>query len=186
MEDRRIIELLLKRSETALDEISLKYSPLISSILGGLLYDNSDVEECQNDVLLAIWNSIPPNDPKNLCAYITKLAHRIGVDKLRYNTRSKRDHKNVIQFSDLEECLGEIDLESENSQHSNEISKILSDFIKSLDPESEILFVRRYVFLESVTSLAKRFELDENLVSVKLYRARKKLTKLLEKEGLYL
>ena len=62
-----------------------------------------------------------------------------------------------------------------------EISGVISDFIKSLDPESEILFVRRYIYLESVASLAKRFEMDENHVSVKLYRARKKLKKALEK-----
>ena len=40
------------------------------------------------------------------------------------------------------------------------------------------------MYLESVADLARRFELDENRVSVKLYRARKKLKKVLEKEGI--
>ena len=61
---------------------------------------------------------------------------------------------------------------------------VLSDFLRDLDPETEILFVRRYMYLESVAELARRFELDENRVSVKLYRARKKLKKVLEKEGI--
>ena len=37
-----------------------------------------------------------------------------------------------------------------------------------------------------MTDLAKRFELDENRISVKLYRARKKLKKMLEKEGVHI
>ena len=60
----------------------------------------------------------------------------------------------------------------------------IANKLKELNPESEILFVRRYIYLESVASLAKRFEMDENHVSVKLYRARKKLKKALEKEGI--
>lgn len=181
MDDKQIIELLFCRSETALDQISLNYSNLISTVLKGILSDKSDVDECQNDVLLAIWNSIPPQNPNSLCAYITKLARRIGIDKLRYNTREKRDIKNVVPISELEDCLPaqEPYLDSDG-----EIAKILSDFIKSLDAQSEILFIRRYVYLESVSSLANRFDLDENLVSVKLYRARKKLKKALEKEGI--
>jgi DNA-directed RNA polymerase specialized sigma24 family protein len=35
-----------------------------------------------------------------------------------------------------------------------------------------------------VAELSQRFEMDENLISVKLYRARKKLKKALEKEGI--
>ena len=56
--------------------------------------------------------------------------------------------------------------------------------LKEVNPETEILFVRRYVYLESVADLAKRFDMAENRVAVKLYRARKKLKKYLEKEGI--
>ena len=72
----------------------------------------------------------------------------------------------------------------DGDERSELIRSVLSDFIRNLDPETEILFVRRYMYLESVTDLAKRFELDENRISVKLYRARKKLKKVLEKEGI--
>ena len=181
MDDREIIRLLFCRSETALDEISKRYSHLMDSVLGGLLDAQSDVDECKNDVLLAIWNSIPPQNPNSLCAYITRLSHRIGVDRFRYNTREKRRVENVSSFSELEECLSDV---GSYELDQGEISGVISDFIKSLDPESEILFVRRYIYLESVASLAKRFEMDENHVSVKLYRARKKLKKVLNKEGI--
>ena len=40
-------------------------------------------------------------------------------------------------------------------------------------------FAATNLYLESVTDLAKRFELNENHISVKLYRVRKKLKKVL-------
>lgn len=186
MNDQRIIELLNERAETALDEVSHKYSGLYKGIVREILGDESDIEECANDILLAVWNSIPPNSPNSLSAYVCKLAWRIGIDRLRYNTRQKRSAGCMVAFSEIEDCLPAEELtdDGEGGERSEIIRTVLSDFIRSLDPETEILFVRRYIYLESVTSLAERFELNENHISVKLYRARKKLKMALKKEGI--
>lgn len=184
MDDIKIIELLFGRADSALEEVSVKYSRLYKGIIREMLSDECDVEECANDLLLALWNSIPPNIPKSLSAYICKLARHIGVDRLRYNTRQKRDTGYTVTLSELDECLPDEALTDENGEKSESIRAILSDFIKKLDAESEVLFVRRYIYLESVASLAERFDMDENYVSVKLYRARKNLKKLLMKEGI--
>ena len=63
MDDVRIVELLFERTDTALEEISNKYSRLYKGIIRGVLGDECDVEECANDLLLAVWNTIPPNKP---------------------------------------------------------------------------------------------------------------------------
>ena len=183
MDDQKIIELLFLRTESALDEISRKYSRLYTGILREIVSDACDAEECANDVLLAVWNSIPPHRPKNLSAYICKLARRIGIDRFRYNTVGKRNGYTVA-LEELTECLPSENPFGEQAEQSEAIRNILSEFIRGLDPETEILFVRRYIYLESVMSLAERFEMDENRVAVKLCRARKKLKKLLEKEGI--
>ena len=185
MDDSRIVELLFERSETALAEVSHKYSRLYKGMMKEILSDDCDLEECANDVLLALWNTIPPNRPDSLCAYICRIARRIGIDRLRYNTRQKRNSGYTVMLSELDDCLPAEDPFEDANGSDDRIRAILSDFLKSLDPESEVLFVRRYMYLESVTSLAKRFELNENRISVKLYRARKKLKKLLEREGVY-
>ena len=184
MDDNRIIELLFDRVENALDEVSHKYSRLYKGIIREVLSNECDVEECENDVLMAIWNTIPPNRPNSLSSYICKIARRIGINRFRFNTRQKRNTGYTVMLSELNDCLPIDELIDESSERSELIRSVLSDFIRSLDPETEILFVRRYMYLESVADLAKRFELDENRVSVKLYRARKKLKKVLEKEGI--
>ncbi len=183
MDDSRIIKMLFERNEIALEEVSHKYSRLYKGIIREVLSNECDIEECGNDVLLAVWNSIPPNNPTNLTTYICKIARRIGVDKLRYNTRLKRNTGYTVMLSELGDCLpAEKTTESRNDDGET-IRSVISSFLRSLEPETEILFVRRYMYLESVTEMAKRFDLDENRISVKLYRARKKLRKMLEKEG---
>ena len=184
MDDNRIIELLFERAENALDEVSHKYSRLYKGIIREVLSDECDVEECENDVLMAVWNTIPPNRPDSLSPYVCKIARRIGINRFKYNTRQKRNTGYIAMLSELDDCLPADEPIDDSNESSERIRSILSDFIRSLDPETEILFVRRYMYLESVTDLAKRFELDENRISVKLYRARKKLKKVLEKEGI--
>lgn len=186
MEDQKIIDLLFARSEHALDELSRKYSRLYKGILGNMLCDACDVEECANDVLLAVWNSIPPNRPDRLPAYLCKIARRIGVNRIRYQTRQKRDARYTIMLSELDDCIPDQAAPDGQDMEGERIRAVLSDFLRGLDVETRVLFIRRYIYLEPVASLAERFGLRENHVSVKLLRARKKLKKLLEKEEIYI
>lgn len=58
MEDKQIIDLLFARDERGLTHTEEKYDPLYRSILRQALSDQSDIDECANDVLMAIWNSM--------------------------------------------------------------------------------------------------------------------------------
>ena len=87
-------------------------------------------------------------------------------------------------LSELGECLEASEMPSETDD--GVLARVLSEFLRSLDGETEVLFVRRYIHMESVASLASRFEMSENHVSVKLYRARKRLKERLRREGIVL
>ena len=65
MNDNIIINDLFMRKESALDALSDKYSRLYNDVIRQIVHDECDVKECANDVLLAVWNSIPPNKPEN-------------------------------------------------------------------------------------------------------------------------
>ena len=183
MEDNRIVELLLERSETALHEVSARYAGTCRGVLRGLLNDPQDVEECFNDVLLAVWNSVPPNQPRNLNTYICRLARRTGIDRLRYNTRQKRNAAWTVMVSELGDRLPDETPQTEQAD-AGRLNAVLTDFLNGLDAETRILFLWRYVYAETVPELAVRFGISENYVAVRLYRARKKLKTVLEKEGI--
>ncbi|MFR7491789.1 MAG: RNA polymerase sigma factor [[Ruminococcus] torques] len=69
-EDSKIIDLLYKREEQALIELSEKYGTACKRIAGNILKNHRDAEECVNDTYLAVWNTIPPKNPNPLRAYI--------------------------------------------------------------------------------------------------------------------
>ena len=182
MEDQSIKALLFERSEAALGEISEKYSALYKSVLRQMLSDECDIEECANDVLLAIWNSIPPNDPQNLSAYICAVARRISINRLKFNKRKKRNSDYTTMLSELGDCIPDRGKELFECE-SDQLELILLAFLKDLHADTRVLFIRRYVFMESVAELSERFDIKPNVISSKLFRARKKLKAILRREG---
>lgn len=181
MNDATIIDLLFERSETGLSLLTDKYKALAVKILSGILTDRSDVEECFNDLLLAVWNSIPPERPNSMTAYVCTLTRRIGINRYNYNHRSKRDPYQLL-LSELDEAIP--DPADEQASQSERIVEVLNGFLGTLDAEGRVLFLRRYVYFESVTELAARFDMTENAVSSRLFRIKKRLKKILREENI--
>lgn len=63
MDDSQIIDLYRKRQENAVPETHKKYGRYLFSIANHILAQYEDSEECVNDTLLGVWNSIPPHKP---------------------------------------------------------------------------------------------------------------------------
>ena len=187
MEDKEIIGLLFGRSEEGLRALKTKYSKLYRGVLVGILGNNADSEECEDDLLIAVWNSIPPNSPEYLSAYVCRIARNIALNRYKRDNRKKRNAGENIVIDELEECIPNMDgdgYENDAAIDSQIISRVIDSFLEGLDAETRVLFVRRYMYAESVTSLAERFGLSERYISVRLFRARKGLKKALEKEGI--
>ena len=182
--DNEIIEKLFNRDEKALNLLKEHYHCFYESIIREVLDNEADVQECVNDLLFSIWNSIPPDRPNHLSAYIAKFARRIGISRFRYNTRKKRDAGYAVSLSELEEVLPS--LSGGDEMDDGQLSALISDFLRTLDTESRVLFIRRYVYFESIASLSQRFGISENNLSVKLYRIRNKLKTVLEKGGIHI
>ena len=188
MEDKEIIGLLFGRSEEGLRALKIKYSKLYRSVLVGILGNDADSDECENDLLIAVWNSIPPNSPEYLSAYLCRIARNVAINRYKKENRKKRNAGETVIIDELEECIPNVDgggYENDAVIDSQIISRVIDIFLEGLDSETRVLFVRRYMYAESVASLAERFRLGERYVSVKLFRARKRLKKALEKEGIY-
>ncbi len=182
MEDKQIIDLLFARDEQGLHMTENKYSPFYKGILSRALSDRTDVDECANDVLMALWNSIPPNYPNHFPSYIGRIARRIAINRYKHNTRQKRTGCTVL-LSELEGCIPAAN-RIEEKQNALQLQQVLNAFLLELDSKTRVLFIRRYVYLESVGDLAERFAVSKNYVSVRLYRARVQLKEMLEKEGI--
>ncbi|MEA4832198.1 hypothetical protein SDC9_129809 [bioreactor metagenome] len=185
MEDSEILDLLYIHSENGLGQLSDKYGKLILSIAFNVLNDYSDAEECVNDTYMKMWNIIPPYRPQHFRPFLCKIARQISIDKYRQSQTRQKGSGFKVLLSELEN-----DIADKYSFDDETDSRILSDYINayisSLKIESRVLFIRRYFFAESVKDLAKRFEISESNVGIKLFRIRNDLKKYLEKRGYHI
>ena len=184
MEDKRIIELLFDRDETVLGILEERYGSLIIHVLKQILPHWEDIEECKNDVYLAVWNSIPPNNPEFFKAYICKIARNIALKILRSKNAQKRSTYSEIALDELGECIS-FSNNPEEIMETKEIINLVNTFIRSLSEENQMLFIRRYFFGDSVDDLSERFKMSSNTVAVKMFRIRGALKDYLKEQGVH-
>ena len=183
MKDEKIIELFLSRDERALEETEKKYGDLIYYISSNFLALREDREECVNDVYLALWNSIPPTEPKSLSAYISEITRRQAMKKSRANNAWKRGGQ--VKMVN-EELLSMLDDGTDLSElyESRRAGELISQFLQSRPERERQMFLMRYFFDMSPSDIAKQMHCGESMVKMKLFRTRKKLAEYLKKEGI--
>ncbi len=185
MDDRQIVELYFLRQERALTLTAEKYGAYCTAIARNILADPRDAEECVNDTYLAAWNSIPPQRPARLSAFLAKLTRRISIDKLRKNAAQKRGGLEIdLVFDELAECIAD-ESTPEKELSDTELARIINQFLASLGETERKIFLRRYFYAEPITLICRELEMSESRVKSILYRSREKLKKHLVKEGYY-
>lgn len=183
LEDSKIIELFHCRSEEAIDELSQKYGKLCRSIAKNILNNELDSEECVNDTWLGVWNTIPPKRPNPLISYVCRIVRNLSVKRYHNNTALKRNSYYYVALHELSECIPSA-VSVESACESKDLAIAINGFLKGLNKENRILFVRRYFYSDSIEDLALLFDISCHNVSVRLSRIRKKLAEHLIKEGI--
>lgn len=179
MEDYEIVNLIYNRSNQGIDELKIKYNKLLLKLAYSILNNDLDSEESVNDTYLKVWKTIPPYKPNYLKSFVCKITRQISIDKYRANHRknSKESPLNDLDY----EIVSNYSVDDEF--YTSELVKEINNFLEHQDIENQILFTRRYFLNESIKSLSKRFKINENTISIKLLRIRKKLKLYLERSG---
>ena len=174
MEDSKIIDQLFDRTESALTEVQNKYGRLCYKLAYNILGNASDTEECVNDAYLGLWNSIPPNRPESLRAYLCRIVRNLSLKKYQYNSAAKRNSSMDVALEELEGCLNS-SMDVEKQIVEKELSGEIEKFMSQLKQTDRVIFMRRYYFMDSYADIAAATGMTEKNVSVKLTRIRKKL-----------
>ena len=90
MEDEAIICLYWQRDEGAIRETREKYGNYLGRIAWQILANREDCEESVSDTYLRAWESMPPQRPSLLSAYLAKLTRQLSIDRFRHKNRQKR------------------------------------------------------------------------------------------------
>ena len=183
--EQRLPERLRRRDETALTEVSDRWGRLLYSLAFRITGSASDAEECLNDALLDLWQNPPTNADTTLLAYVGALVRRRAVDRVRFNTASRRGGgEYVCALEELDQCLADPD--GQNDDESMAIRDALQVFLDGLDKENRAIFLLRYYAAYSNAEIAERRGLGEHAVEMRLNRMRKRLRRILTEHGVHL
>lgn len=185
MEDQELMELFYVRSERAVRQMQDQYGGYFTQIARNILQDRRDAEECVNDALLAVWNTVPPQRPKPLLTYACRIVRNLAIKKYHFNRAQKRNSHYDVALDELEECI-QAKNTVEGEYAVKETAEAINRFLEGLEKQNRRMFVRRYWFADSLTDMAETFHLSERNVSLRLLRIRKRLKKYLEKEGIWI
>lgn len=186
MEDQQIVDLYWARSEAAIAETDAKYGRYCHSIAYNILFNEEDSRECVNDTYLKAWESIPPHRPDPLAAYLGRITRNLALNRYKYHHAQIRgDGQLPLVLDELHDCIPDPKT-TEQVTDDLALADLFNRFLAELPKETRMIFLRRYWYMSPVREIAADYSLTESKVKMSLLRARGKLKKLLEKEGIAL
>ena len=173
----RKIYTYINQNELMMKEIMKDYSNYIETIIqnASLSLLQEDQEEVLLDVFMTLWkNRLKLDVNKNMSAYIGGITKNLIKYKFRQN-------KLMFNIEDFEEKL--IDLSNiEFVISKNEREQLILNELNKLKEEDKEVFIEYYYGEKNIKEIAKRFDMSEAKVKSKLFRVRKRLSKVLREE----
>lgn len=182
MEDAKIIALFWKRDEQAVKETDNAYGGKLYRLSNRILNNCEDAQECVSDTYMETWKTIPPKRPVYFYAFLAAICRNLSLNRLDWRMAAKRNAEVVSLTQEMESCIPDT-LHSVDADRM-ELRRVLGAFLESLPKESRLIFLRRYLYMETVAEIAARYGIRESKVKTQLHRTRKKLRDCLAKEGI--
>lgn len=183
MDDNGIIELYWARSERAITETDTKYGRLCRGVAMNILGTQEDSEECVSDTWMRAWESIPPQRPAHLGAFLCRITRNLSLNLLKRASAKKRGGGQLeLALEELGECAAPGG-SAERTVEDRELTELLNGFLAGLGSTERKIFIRRYWYLSPIREIAAEYGLGESRVKMSLMRTRNRLRQRLIEEG---
>lgn len=177
MEQRELVERLLRRDETGMEELLRHYGPLMKYVIAPILPDPRDREDCLSEAALRVWERIGQFDRErgSWAAWLTALTRNTALNRARSNARHGGEA--------LSEQTPSQEPGPEETVLQRERRAAVQRALEELPAGSRALLYRKYYYRQSTAQIAAELGLTERVVEGKLYRLKKRLRKSLGGEG---
>lgn len=182
MDDSKIIELFFARNEDAIKHTDDTYGRRLFRLADNIVHNDQDAEESVNDTYMKAWDTIPPQRPEHFFAYIAKICRNFALKRIDWQKAKKRNAEVVSLTQEMENCIP--DTYRDREADARELGRILDAFLRTLTPENQMVFLRRYWYVDTIAEIAVRYGISESAVQMRLNRTRSKLAMYLAKEGI--
>ena len=183
MDDTRIIDLYWQRDESAITETDHKYGRFCQKLAMNILHNFQDSEECVSDTYGKCWDTMPPQRPNSLRAYLGTIIRNLSISRYRASHAQKRFGGAEVLLSELADCIPAPE-SVQRTVEAEELSELIGRWLGGLRADDRALFVRRYWSGDAVKDLAAELGIRPNALTKRLLRLREDLRRSLEKEGI--
>lgn len=181
--DSEMIRKFNERDESALMDVNRKYGGYCSAIALNILGNQQSAEECVNDTLMRLWESIPPAKPRYLPAFIGKIVRNIALNAVRRENALKRGGGEIdLILDEAEEMISSGDSVELTAQR-HEIMAAVNDWLGTISEKKRAVFVLRYWHCKSVSEVARCVGMSQANVENVLKRERKNLVEYMKQRG---
>lgn len=179
MDERAVLEGLKKQEEYMLHYLQQTYTAYLCQVarrIIGTAMTEEDIEEVVGDAFYKLWCHAKELDLQkgSLKAYLTAVVRNGAKNKLR----KCRLLEEPLQDMDYIELPG-----PEEAAISKENSRVIAAALQKLPAADREILVRFYYLYQTTAEIAELTGQKENTVKSRLRRSRKKLEKILRKEG---
>jgi RNA polymerase sigma-70 factor (ECF subfamily) len=181
LSDDEIIALYWARNENAIKHTDDKYRAYLLKIANNILKDMQDSEECLNDTYLSAWNTIPPERPYLLKAYLSAIIRNQSLMVGRRQKAQKRAAMSqAVSLSELEDVLADV----RETDDAHMLAMVIESYIASLDKDQRYIFLGRYYFGKSIDDIASEMGVSRSKVSKQIAYIKQTLREKLQEEGI--
>ena len=178
MTDQELLTLYAKRDPEATAAMQQQYGSYCAAIVGRILADPRDAEECLNDLWMRVWTALEEQQPTYLKGWLATTARNCAIDRYRQQNQSE---------TPLEESAAELarDLRDTPAEmlESKALGEAISAFLKNQSQHNRMAFVCRYWYGDTVEQTAHHMGWSVGKTKTVLFRLRTKLKLYLMKEG---
>ena len=169
--EETLVKLLLQRDERGAELLLSHFAPLMRYIIAPILPNPHDQEECLSEVVLRVWEKIHTYDPERgkFRPWLTAVTRNTALNFLRKGEEA----------DPLSPELPAPSLSPEEIVLQKERRELLQNALRQLTAKEQVLFYRKYYYLQSTVQIAAEMGTTERAIEGKLYRMKKKLRKLL-------
>lgn len=177
MKEKELIQRLQDRDETALEELLLRFGPLMNYIIAPILPGSHDREECLSETVMTVWEKIDTYDPDkgSWTTWLTAVTRNGALNRAR-----------KLRREDTQELTPDIPAPEPTPEElviRKEREAALLEALRYLGDRERMLFYRKYYYRQPTAQIAAELGMTQRAVEGRLYRIKQKLRKRLGGDG---
>ncbi|MGL1884926.1 MAG: RNA polymerase sigma factor [Reichenbachiella sp.] len=180
MKNNEILELFGSDSKQAFDALFKAYSSMVFNVCLNFLQNTEDAEEIAQDVFIDAFKNISKfNQHSSLKTWIYRIAVNKSMEKIRYRNRKKR-FGIFLSISDANHTESLICNHPAIEEEKVELASLLQVQIEKLADKQREAFIMHHVEGLSYQEISEIMKTSLSSVESLIFRAKRKLKKMLE------